>query len=169
MNVNPQARTALSAGSSGGGALRQFGFPGNDPEIQTGEELEFIFRLGDKYAVRATDPNDPRSVAPFIIPFGDVIEQRGGVTILNNVIDPTNRERTVLRYTLAEPGHLRVRVFSLDGALVDTVFSGPQGTGSYNLSWDGRNAQDDVVARGIYFVRITGPGIDEYRKVLVVK
>jgi fibronectin-binding autotransporter adhesin len=35
--------------------------------------------------------------------------------------------------------------------------------------WDGRNSGGRIVAKGIYFIRIVAPDIDETRKVLVVK
>ena len=41
--------------------------------------------------------------------------------------------------------------------------------GVSSTTWDGRNRADRVVARGVYFVSIVGPGVNEIRKVLVVK
>ena len=35
--------------------------------------------------------------------------------------------------------------------------------------WNGTNNSGNAVARGIYFIRVVGPGIDETRKVMVVK
>jgi hypothetical protein len=37
------------------------------------------------------------------------------------------------------------------------------------VSWDGRNRAGQAVSRGVYFIRIVAPGIDEIRKVLVAK
>jgi hypothetical protein len=37
------------------------------------------------------------------------------------------------------------------------------------VNWDGRNLSGDPVARGMYFIRIVAPGIDEIRKVIVVR
>ena len=41
--------------------------------------------------------------------------------------------------------------------------------GDHIYFWDGKNNGGNPVARGIYFVRIAGPDIDEIRKILVVK
>ncbi len=96
-------------------------------------------------------------------------KQRGGVTILNNVIDSAKRERTALQIDLAEPGQVTVLVFTLDGDVVKSLHRGRMAVGTYTLTWDGSNAGGNPVARGIYFIRVVGPGIDEIRKVMVVK
>jgi hypothetical protein len=169
LNTNTEARAATRAGASDGGRLRDFRIPESDPELETGTNLEFIFRLGGTFAARATDPEDPRSVTPFVVPIGRVIEQRGGVTILNNVIDPTKDDKAILQYEVSDPGRVHVTVFTADSDVVKTLQSGPQGAGKYTYAWDGTNSAGDVVARGIYFIRVKGPGFDEYRKVLVTK
>jgi len=115
------------------------------------------------------DPSDPRTAAPYLIPIGEVIKQRAGVTILNNVINPTSGEETTIAYDLETSGMVTVQVFTLDGKVVKILHRGQQGTGSYSYSWDGTNIGGRIVARGIYFIRIVAPGIDEIRKVMVVK
>jgi len=62
-----------------------------------------------------------------------------------------------------------VQVFSLDGSLVYVIHRGPQGKGTYTYTWNGRNMGNRIVARGIYFIRVVGPDMDEIRKVMVVK
>jgi len=49
------------------------------------------------------------------------------------------------------------------------LYRGQRTAGEYSTSWDGRNRGNRVVARGVYFIKIVGPGINEIRKVLVVK
>jgi hypothetical protein len=43
------------------------------------------------------------------------------------------------------------------------------GSTSYTTGWDGKNCGGRIVARGIYFIRVVGPGFEEMRKVLVVR
>jgi hypothetical protein len=62
-----------------------------------------------------------------------------------------------------------VTVFTLDGDVVRRLYSGTEAAGDYSTSWDGRNMGGASVARGIYFVRVIGPGVDEMRKVMVVR
>jgi flagellar hook assembly protein FlgD len=62
-----------------------------------------------------------------------------------------------------------IQVFNLAGDLVKTIYRGKRSAGDYSTSWDGKNHSGRVVARGIYFIRVVAPGVDEYRKVMVIK
>jgi hypothetical protein len=165
--VNPSARSLNPIDISG--ALRDFTIPSSDSEIEAGINIDFLFRLGNLYTARLTDPTDPRSIAPWKIPIRGLREQTAGVTILNNVINPSSGEKTVLKYSLESPGMVTVQVFNLAGDLIKIIHRGRQGSGRYLYTWDGTNRAGFIVARGIYYIRVTGPDIDEYRKVMVVK
>jgi hypothetical protein len=169
--LTPAANTAARnvPAYSARGDLREFLIPGSDSEIAPDKVIEFIFRVGDLYCARLTDPTDILSLAPWLIPIKDIKRQRGGVTILSNIIDPTKGEETVLNYTLDTAGSVTITVFNLLGDPVRVLYRARQAAGEYNISWDGRNLAGQAVARGVYFVKIVGPGIDETRKVLVVK
>ena len=95
--------------------------------------------------------------------------QTQDVTILNNVIDPRKGEKVDLHYNLSRGGSVTIQVFNLAGDLVDVLERGRKSSGEYATSWDGRNRAGHIVGRGIYYIRVTAPGVDEYRKVLVVK
>ena len=147
----------------------EFTLDSDDPEIVPGAEVQIILMIDGVPAARFTDPTDPRTVAPWVITYRRFIEQRGGVTILNNVIYPANGDVTVLDYELQSAGMVTIHVFTLDGARVKTLVRGRQTAGRYQTSWDGSNTSGQTVASGLYFIRIVGPGIDEIRKVLVAK
>jgi len=152
------------------GVLRNFIIPRNDSEMRQGGPMELLFRVGPLTAANLTDPTDPRTLAPWLLNIGDgFIVQRSNVTILNNVIYPERGESTVLVYDIDRPGMVTVTVFGLDGSVIRSLHRGRQGTGSYRFGWDGRNNTGQIVARGIYFVRVVAPGVDEYRKVIVAK
>ncbi len=164
---NTSARRASSLGVDG--AIRDYRINAGDPEMQRGELLEFIFEVGNLPAATVDDPDDPLSLRPWRIAIGGIVEQRGGATILNNVINPDNGDQTVLNYRIDRPGMVVINVFTLDGDLVRILQRGRQGEGLYNIAWDGTNNSGDIVARGFYFIRIVAPGVDEVRKVLVVR
>jgi hypothetical protein len=152
------------------GVLRNFIIPRNDSEMRQGGPMEFLFRVGPLTAANLTDPTDPRTLAPWLLNIGDgFIVQRSNVTILNNVIYPERGESTVLVYDIDRPGMVTVTVFGLDGSVIRSLHRGRQGTGSYRFGWDGRNNTGQIVARGIYFIRVVAPGVDEYRKVIIAK
>ncbi|MDR0322489.1 MAG: hypothetical protein LBI28_13395 [Treponema sp.] len=182
--------TGLLGFYSGGGSsssltpvnhLVEFNIPANS--FSSGGKVEFFFRLeGDPSA----DPNlfiarldAPPGVVPsnwfeLVRPFSfdiqNVRRQRGGVTILNNVINPVIGDVTYLRYSLVRPGRVTIQVYTLDGTLVKSLVRNEQrAAGEWTESWNGTNNGGNPVARGMYFIRVVGPDIDEIRKVMVIR
>jgi hypothetical protein len=149
--------------------LHDFLIPATDAEIEVGAEVEFVLKLGTRYAVRLQDATDVRSVAPWSFAVREVVSQRGGVTILQNVIDPSIGERSTLTFALDRAGLVTILVTNLAGDVVDILLRGPQPVGRQDINWDGRNRAGQIVGRGIYFITVAGPGIQESRKVLVIK
>jgi hypothetical protein len=148
--------------------------------------LDFLFsvpspkyspELGPLYGVRYKDsaPRDeqnlynPDNFVNFKVNTGETKYQRSGATILSNVINPAKGEKAVLHYILTRGGQVTIQVFTLDGNLVQSLYRGSREAGEYDAVWDGKNRGGNIVARGMYFVRIVAPDIDEIRKVMVVK
>ncbi len=166
---NPAARVVLGSNLGAGSGLRQFGFSGKDSEFTNGAMVDFVLDMNGLSLAYTPDPQDPRLIRPWSFGIDTLVKQRAGVTILNNVINPLVNDRAILRYQLDAPANVNVMVFAADGTLVKILRTGSQAKGDYTLSWDGRNANGDVVARGLYLIRVSGGGIDEFRKVMVVK
>ncbi len=166
--ANTSARGLNPYSSSEG--TRKFMIPSDDSEIETGNEVQFLLKVGDLFCANLLDKDDPRTIVPWSFSIKDIKKQAAGVTILNNVINPVEGdEKTVLTYDLPNAGMVTINVFNMAGDLVKVIHRGAQGAGTYNFSWDGTNRAGNIVARGIYFIRIVAPGIDEYRKVMIVK
>jgi hypothetical protein len=160
--------------SSINGPLRDFLIPASNPAIKDGATVQFLFVLDDGAghllpSAFPADPNDPSAVRPFAYALHSIIQQRGEVTITNNVINPASGQVAYLDYVMANPGAVTITVFNLNGDIVNVLARGTQAAGEYTTSWDGKNRGGRIVARGIYFIRVVGPGFDEMRKVLVVR
>ena len=171
-NGDTQARGPTTAVVNG--ALRDFTISASDPAIKDGALFQFMFLLNDGAGhtlpcAFPADPANPASVRPFEYTLHSVVQQRGGVTITSNVIHPANGESAYLHYTVNASGPVTVIVFDLSGSIVNVLQRGTQSSGEYTTAWDGKNRGGRVVARGIYFIRVVGPGFDEIRKVLVVR
>ena len=121
------------------------------------------------FALRQTAPEDFMSLDLWSFRIKDIVSQRGGVTVLNNVINSDEGEKVVIKINQPQSGKLNVLVMTLDGNIVDYLQRGESEAGEHYYSWDGSNRKGKPVARGMYFIRVTGPGLDETRKVLVVK
>ena len=121
------------------------------------------------YSLRMTDINEISSLDLWSFKLKSITNQRGGVTILNNVINATKGEHVVVKVDVPEDGRLNVIVMTLDGNIISYLNRGKVEAGENYFTWDGKNKNGNSVARGMYFVRVTGGGIDETRKVMVVK
>jgi hypothetical protein len=165
--ANTEAR--LAGANNNSGPTRSFLIPGGDSEIVTGAKVEFLYKVADLYCYRVVDSSDPTKFDLYRFSVQDFTKQRGGVTIRNNVIDPTVGERAALQVVLANSGFLTIQVFTLDGDLVKVLTRTQTAAGTFFYTWDGTNEANRAVARGLYFIRVVGPGIDEIRKVMVVK
>jgi hypothetical protein len=183
-NALPWGRGAVSTnGASIGNNLWNFTMTSNASKgrIVSGSTLDFFLTLQPQgsgqplYGLRldmtgTTIPNDwYRLLKPFSFQLHNVTLQRGSVTILNNVIDPTKGETVRLSYNITQAGMTTITVFTLDGDVVKRLYMGNQSVGNYSTYWDGTNLSGSVVARGIYFIRVVAPGVDEIRKVMVVR
>ncbi len=181
------------------GFLWNYTLPQSTYDFASGDEIQFLFKLVDSDGNDITIDNDaddfggatqPTDRVPLYavkmpeakIKAGDfsfvdlwsfgiksIKQQRGGVTILNNVINVNVREQTVVEVTTKEEGSLNVFVMTLDGNIVKRLNHGRVSAGTHYYRWNGTNNSGTPVARGLYFVRVVGPGIDETRKVMCVK
>ena len=93
--------------------------------------------------------------------------------LLPNYPNPFNPE-TWIPYQLASPADVTVSIYAADGKLVRTLELGYQPAGIYHsrsraAHWDGRNAQGERVASGVYFYTFTAGDFSATGKMLVRK
>jgi hypothetical protein len=165
--ANSGAQRYLPVETTGG--VNEFLIPEDDPAMEGGSLVELVPTISGIPAARLEEAGDPRSFIPFAFTVQPFAEQRSGVTILNNVIWPERGDVTLLTYELPRAGVVTVQVLTLDGQLVSVLQRGRQAAGRQMVSWDGTNASGQMVASGLYFIRVVAPDIDEIRKVIVGK
>ena len=93
--------------------------------------------------------------------------------LLANYPNPFNPE-TWIPYQLANPAEVTVTIYAANGAVVRTLDFGHRRAGSYASRsraayWDGRNAQGEPVASGVYFYTLTAGDFAATRKMLILK
>jgi flagellar hook assembly protein FlgD len=64
---------------------------------------------------------------------------------------------------------LQVEIYNLLGQRVYTLLSETVSPGRINLRWDGRDADNNSLASGVYFLRVRVGGVDEVRKMMLMK
>jgi hypothetical protein len=83
-----------------------------------------------------------------------------------NPFNPT----TTIRYSIAEAGHVSLRVYNVAGQLVRTLVDEHQAPGRVRpVTWDGRNSAGQSVSSGVYFYKLTTAGFTKTRKMVLLK
>lgn len=121
------------------------------------------------FALRLKNPSDILSLDLWSFRLKTISDQRGGVTVLNNVINAGRGEKAVIKIDNVKSGHVDVIIMTLDGNIIDYLNRGELAAGTTNFTWNGKNRNGREVARGLYFVRVIGNDFDETRKIMVVK
>lgn len=91
-----------------------------------------------------------------------------GFEQVDNLIDPTAGETVSMTASVLD-GPVFVGVYTLNGRLVRELLNEFKTIGDYPVSWDGRNEDGEIVASGIYLVRVESTGFKKIEKVAVVK
>jgi plastocyanin len=81
--------------------------------------------------------------------------------------NPTRGESR-FRFALPQSGRTRVDVFDAGGRRVATPIDRDLDAGAHDAMWDGRAGEAPARA-GIYYIRLTGPGVHQSRQVTVAR
>jgi hypothetical protein len=78
------------------------------------------------------------------------------------------RGSTTIRFQMPESGRAAVRIFTASGQLVKTLFEGEAAAGINEHVWDGTDAAGERVPAGLYFTRVSAPGMKDSRRVILI-
>lgn len=82
--------------------------------------------------------------------------------------NPFNPE-TSINYTVRNSGNVSIRIYSLQGRLVRTLFEGYSTAGANEVRWNGRDNSGNTVSSGLYFVKVQQGSESGVIKVAVTK
>ncbi len=93
--------------------------------------------------------------------------------LLPNYPNPFNPE-TWIPFDLAEDASVEISIYGGQGELVRTLMLGHVDAGIYRHQgkaayWDGRNANGELIASGVYFYRIQAGDYNQIRKMVILK
>jgi fibronectin type 3 domain-containing protein len=101
---------------------------------------------------------------------------QNAVLLFRNSFNPATGETVAVQFTLLQPGHAWVKVFTLQGDYVVTLFDEEVAAAapdspylSEKRLWDGRNADGQTVASGVYLVHLESAGYRANARVAVIK
>ena len=93
--------------------------------------------------------------------------------LFTNYPNPFNPE-TWLPYQLADDADVQIQIYDVSGRLITTIHLGRKTTGFYTTKdkaayWNGRDAQGEQVASGIYFYHIRAGVFNATRKMIILR
>ena len=87
-----------------------------------------------------------------------------------NVFKPEQGGSVSISLRASQDGRVLVKVYNIAGELVRPIFDADVQSGLwFQANWNGKNADGETVASGVYFVSVKGAGIKTIRRVVVIK
>lgn len=127
----------------------------------TGVWAPFRDQLISEYMIRCTFDAETSAVAlvdPIVASY----------TLLENFPNPFN-PTTTIRYNMPNSGKVTLKVFDINGRLVNTLVNGQNPQGMHRIIWDGTDTYGNKMSSGIYFYQIDTPYQHETAKMVLIK
>ncbi|MBK7701917.1 MAG: T9SS type A sorting domain-containing protein [bacterium] len=92
----------------------------------------------------------------------------GRTLLRQNAPNPFNPSTTI-RFTLADGGDTRLKVFDVRGQHVRDLVAGGLAAGEHAVTWDGRDDAGATMPSGIYFYRLQSGDFAGMQRMLLLK
>ena len=129
-------------------------------------------QINDVITVSSNDSFNPVQQITLVLTTAVANDDETGAPLLTkldgNYPNPFNPE-TSIRYSVKEPGRVRIGVYNLKGQLVKTLVDGSLNAGKYKVIWNGLDASGRGVASGVYLYRMESPGYTKTLKMMLMK
>ena len=89
-------------------------------------------------------------------------------SLQHNYPNPFNSETTI-PYAVGIDGLVTIHLYDLAGQRIRTLVQGEHQTGTYKVTWDGRDNSGRSVSTGVYLVHLLSRGYTEMSKVTLIK
>ena len=126
---------------------------GGGTESYATETIERIEFLWDFSRV-----DDPREAAALV----------DALRLFQNQPNPFSPE-TRIAFDLPQACEVELAIYSPDGRLVRRLITGERAAGRQTVRWDGLNDAGRKVAGGVYFYRLRASGVDESRRMILLR
>jgi flagellar hook assembly protein FlgD len=90
------------------------------------------------------------------------------LSLFPNRPNPFSPETTIA-FRMAERGRVMLKVYSVSGRLVRDLIDEEVSAGIHDVSWDGCDETGRRAAAGVYFYQLSAPGIEESRRMILLR
>ncbi|MFA7214303.1 MAG: T9SS type A sorting domain-containing protein [Candidatus Cloacimonadaceae bacterium] len=157
----------------------------DSPDELSGDDVEFVFcyeegkRAGNE--LRAMNLNPGRlqpqyGIAGASYPYFEIKLTQDDMdeivppefSLRQNYPNPFNPSTTI-SYWLPETARVRLDIYNLKGQLVKTLIDSEMAAGLHSVVWNGKDSNNQAVASGVYFYRISSPNNTQTKRMLLMK
>lgn len=130
-------------------------------------DYAYSFDALDLYSGQASGAPFTEQSGPLVI--GGELPPAQEVKVYHGVFKPGQDEKTNVSFNTAAPVTITVTVYNNVGRKVKEIYRGTSSPGLNNIQWDGRDSGGARVSSGVYTIKIEGGGINQSRRVVVVR
>jgi len=118
-------------------------------------ETDHLFSYEGTYSIVAIEAASSDDYIQVILPSS---------TSLNSVYPNPFNPSTNINYVLSSTGKINLSIYNISGQLIETLVSGYQDAGSYDLVWDA-----SLKSSGMYFLRLHTADAVYHQKLMLIK
>jgi len=96
------------------------------------------------------------------------INKPGGFFLLQNYPNPFS-QTTTMNYHLSSKINIELKIYNQTGQEIKTLVETQQNVGEYQIQWDGRDSQNNIVPNGIYYYQLKSGKYSETRKMIFLR
>jgi len=138
------------------------------PQSLAAGEYSYLIEAQDIYAGQAT--GNPLTEKTGLVVIGDsVAPPVQTVNVYHGVFKPGQNEKTIVAFNLSAPARITIKVYNTAGQKVKDLYEGSSPVGVNSIQWDGKNDGGQKVSSGVYTIKIEGGGVNQSRRVVVVR
>lgn len=91
------------------------------------------------------------------------------ITLFNNLFRPDRQEWTEFQYYISRAGRMDVKVYTLDGEIINEYERYDANPGTYFWAWNGKNNVEDTAAAGVYILKIKTADAETTKKAVLIR
>ncbi len=127
----------------------------------------------DESIVCMADAVEGTVMEPLVLNAGHVNEEESDMpsafSLSQNYPNPFNPATEIHYDVPAGGGHVSIRIYDVGGRLVRVLVDTTETAGRKSVEWHGLDNRGNSVATGVYFYRMTAPGFERTRKMVLLK
>jgi hypothetical protein len=98
----------------------------------------------------------------------DVFVMGNGIQLIQNMPNPFATVTTI-KYQLTTVGRICLKIYNINGQLINTLVDDYKQPGMYSETWNGKDSSGRTVANGLYFYRLEADEYSATKKMVVIK